>query len=179
MSEHGSNSGGQQAYQVVDYRDHEFEQGDTFQQLYDITFPSWMPETGRNEVLDELLGYGTKIETEVTSEFDDGNEVSVRSTDLEQIDSDTHRYSVTYHVESAEAEQAITPAGIWLIVYGVLIILGLVGIAWVLRETRLLLETEGGGLALAALLGVGAYAAYSYREGPKNSTESDPPSTGG
>lgn len=164
-------------YEVVDYQNHEFEAGDTFQQVYDITFPGWMPDTGRNEVLDKLLGYATKLESELTDSLSDGNEVSVQSTDLEQIDDDTHRYFVTYHVDKAQAEEAITPAGIWFIIYAVLIILGIVGIAWVLRETRLLLETEGGAAAMTGLLALGGYAVYSYsksKDGSGSGGGSDP-----
>lgn len=157
-------------YEVVG-PDYQFSEGDVFQQVYDVEFPWWMPSYRRREVTETLADYAIELESALDDAYPDGTEIDVTDTRLREIDDDTYRYYVTYHVRSVaenattarempQDTPALTPAGIWGVIYLILIVLGIIGIAWVLRETRLLIETPGGSLALAGLLGVSAYAIH-------------------
>lgn len=143
--------------------DYEFEEGDRFVQVYEISIPSWIPSETVQDFLATLTARTFDLQQRVNSNLPGGNEVEVLDRELNDEGGGQYSYVVTYRVESVDDSDPITPQGIWLVVYGVLGVLAVAGIAFALRETRLLVSGEGGAknVARLLLLGGAGYAAYS------------------
>lgn len=146
---------GNDGYTVIDSQT-ELAVGDRFQHVIEVKIPDWIPGSDRTSFLETLIGYSAELQTRINNAVDAG-EVSVERTDVVETD-DGVFYLITYEVQSvAETETPLTPAAIWFVVKAVLVILGLVGIGFVIRETRLLLQEPGGALVALGALGLGFF----------------------
>lgn len=152
---------GSKNYKTVG-KDHEFEKGDRFQQIYVIDFPGWMPGSKRDDMIEKLLDHATNIQNALNNRLPGSNKVEIVNTDLHDQGDGKYLYVVTGEVKQVDESEPVTAAGVWAIIYAVLAALLIIGIGFALRETRLLLNTEGGGTALFGMLALGGYVAYNH-----------------
>lgn len=152
MSEH---------YEVVD-DDEPLEEGQTYVSIYEMEVPGWIPKTS---VEDQLIGTGLNLTTQINDELPGRHQVNVTNRELELVEEPqngprVYEYRVTYDVVNVDpdAPEPLTSSLLHVIIYGAIFILGVAGVAFALRETRMLLETEGGGVALGGMLLIGAAA---------------------
>lgn len=149
--------------------DYEFEEGDRFQQVYRIDIPGYVPVG--EDYLAELTARSFDLQSRVNQELEGGNEVKVTDRELTKQSEDTYDYVVTYEVTSTSDDGGPTAAGIWLVVYGIIAVLGIAGIAIVLHETRLIVSEPGGSMALLGLAAVGLYGLKTWNDSKKRSAD--------
>lgn len=145
--------------------------GDVFQQVYQLNVPSWVPDFKHEEVIETLLGYASDIEAELKSEFASGTDIVVTSTDVVEESENQYAYIVTYRVDTVDPadEGEVKSAGIWFVVQAALVLAIIIGMAFVLRETRKLVQEPGGIFVALGGLGLGYMVMRDRRERRRSS----------
>lgn len=137
--------------------DEPLEEGETYQNVWLIEVPSWLPQS---KLVATLIGESVGLQQEINSRIGSGNKIAIKDKELVKQSDTEYHYVVTYRAvsvgEDPPTAEALHPA-LWAIIA----ILGIAGIAVTLQQTRKLLETEGGGAALFGMLGLGFMALRS------------------
>lgn len=139
--------------------DEPLEAGQRYQSVYKIEIPSYIPF---NDVAARLTGDAIGLQEEINNELPGGNQLTIQNKELRETDKDgVWHYVITYRVESVDQSNPVTPASLTTIIYGIIAVAALAGIAISLMETRKILQTDGGSTVLLAGMGLLGYLAYS------------------
>lgn len=138
--------------------DQPLEEGKTYQNVWLIEVPSWLPES---ELAATLIGEGIGLQEEINSRLSSGNKVEITNKELQKQSDTEYHYVVTYKAIRVHDQDPMTAEALHPAIWALLAVLGIAGIAVTLHETRKLLKTDGGPAALFGMLALGFMALRS------------------